>query len=303
MENTTLTSPDYPTAADVDAWCSDLLERSEARDVSVSFPDAPHYQYQLGVRHTIGNQYVAFETPERTFYGYWQPASAGPAPVLFHVPGYGAEMSAHPELVAEGFSVLHINPLGYCTPTGSNDPEHRRPVLPDTVTTHGERGYVDWLSDAAIAVRWALKQDSVEPSRFAFFGTSQGGGAALLLASIFSARAVCADLPFLTNFPMMHGMDDRGAYEAAFGAFSVPEGTPKEWRALGYVDTISHAYRLVAPSLLTAGTDDTVTPPVSIESLFALLPGTKSYTLLDGQGHAYTAPFLRLAAAWFHTWV
>ena len=293
----------YPTTAEVDAWCNDLRKTSDGRALTASFVDAPQYQYELGIRHTSGNRYVAFETPERMFYGYWQPASAGPAPVLVHVPGYGGEMSAHPELVAEGFNVLHVNPLGYCTPTGTSDPEHRWTVLPDTVTSHGERGYVDWLSDVAVAVRWAFEQESVDRRRFGFLGSSQGGGTALLLASIFSANAVAADVAFLTNFPLMHGLENRGAYQTAFGAFATPDGDADEWRALGFIDTMSHAHRLSMPALLTAGNTDDVTPPVSIESLFEVLPGTKSYTLLAGQGHAYTMPFLRLAAAWFRTWM
>ena len=180
--------PHYPTSAEVDAWCADLLKRSAARSVKVTVPEAEQYTYQLSVRHSTGNHYVAFGTSERTFYGYWQPASAGPAPVLFHVPGYGAEMSAHPELVTRGFNVLHINPLGYCTPTGASDPERRWTVMPDTVTSKGEHGYVDWLSDAAVAVRWALAQPNVIPSRFGFFGSSQGGGTALILGSLVLRR-------------------------------------------------------------------------------------------------------------------
>lgn len=57
------------------------------------------------------------------------------------------------------------------------------------------------------------------------------------------------------------------------------------------------------PTLLTAGSADNVTPPVSIRPLFDALPGTRSYTELSGQSHAYTVPFLRLAAAWFGLYV
>ena len=77
-----------------------------------------------------------------------------------------------------------------------------------------------WLSDAAIAVEWARGQETVEPSRFGFFGTSQGGGTALLLGSIFSGvgtKAVAADEPYLTNYPLAHGLEVRGAYQTTFG--------------------------------------------------------------------------------------
>jgi cephalosporin-C deacetylase-like acetyl esterase len=305
--NSSMLHKDYPTAGEVDDWCERLLLRAEGEPATVRILDAPSYTFQLGVRHNDGNSYVAFETPGReTFYGYWQLASAVPAPVLFHVPGYGAEMSAHPELVSEGFNVLHVNPLGYATPQGPSQVEAPWPVLPNTVESRGARGYVDWLGDAATAVQWALSREEVEPTRFGFFGSSQGGGTSLLLASLFSGRgvrAVAADVPFLVNFPLMHVQEVRGAYETAFGTMGSPAGDPDEWKALGFIDALSHAHRLTMPTLLTAGGLDSVCPPVSIASLFESLPGTRSYTYLADEGHKYTTPFLRLAQAWFRLYV
>ncbi len=299
--------PHYPTPAEIDDWCELLLRESEQRSITVKSLDAPSYTFQLGVRHTAGNHYVAFESPGRkTFYGYWQPASVSPAPVLFHVPGYGAEMSAHPELVVEGFNVLHINPLGYATPQGPSQTDRAWPVLPDTVRSRGQKGYVEWLGDAAVAVLWALSLEKVESTRYGFFGSSQGGGTSLLLASIFAERnvkAVAADVPYLTNFPMMYEQESRGAYEGAFKAMESESGEADEWRTLGFIDTLSHAHRLNIPALLTAGDLDGACPPASVNSLFEILPGTRSYNYLSGQEHAYTMPFLHLARAWFKLYV
>ncbi len=220
--------PNYPTRRQIDDWCERILARSQEEPLTVKHLDAPSYAFQLGVRHTEGNHYVAFEAPGRaTFYGYWQPASTGPAPVLFHLPGYGAEMSAHPELVEAGFNVLHITPLGYGTPQGPSQVGRPWPVLPDTVKRRGRQGYVDWLRDAASAVIWALSQKQVEPSRYGFFGSSQGGGTPPLLGSIFAGRgvkAVAADVLYLINFPLMYKQKNRGAYETAFSAMASPAG-------------------------------------------------------------------------------
>jgi len=299
--------PHYPTAEEVDAWCESLLKRAEGISVAAHPVDAPQYAYQLGVRHTSGNHYVAFESEGRTtFYGYWQPASPKLAPVLFHLPGYGAEMSAHPELVIEGYNVLHVNPLGYCTPTGPSKPDCAWTVLPDTVKTKGKQGYVDWLMDAVLAVHWALALPKVNPTRFGFFGSSQGGGTSLLMASIFAdhgVRAIAADVPFLTNFPLMLGRENKGAYAGASSAMKSKGGSAGEWKALGYIDTLSHAHRLRLPTLLTAGSLDIATPPDSVAALFEALPGTRSYTFLSGQGHGYTMPFIHLAKAWFKLYV
>lgn len=299
--------PNYPEPGEIDDWCETLLMNSHRRNIAVRHLDDPSYAFQLGVRHTDGNHYLAFESEgHETFYGYWQPATSGPAPVLFHLPGYGAEMSAHPELVHAGFNLLHINPQGYATPKGPSLPDMSWPVLPDTVKSKGKAGYIDWLEDAASAALWALSQKRVEPKRFGFFGSSQGGGTSLLLASIFSetgVRAVAADVPYLTNFPIMHEQGDQGAYATAFTVMETPGGSEEEWRSLGFIDTVSHAHRLEIPTLLTAGSLDTATPPVSVSSLFEILPGTRSYTLIAGQGHGYTTPFLRLAKAWFQLYV
>jgi cephalosporin-C deacetylase-like acetyl esterase len=298
--------PDYPSPHEIDAWCEELLARSAARDYTAKFIDSDIWNIDRLVYNTGPMQYIRFETEERTFYGVWQPAPSGPAPVVFHVPGYAAEIMGHPVVVEEGFNVLSINPLGYQTPDGPIDPERNWQVMPDTVSTLGMGGYADWLSDACVAVRWALDRPEVIASRFGFFGASQGGGTSCLLASIhrdLGVRAVAADVPYLTGYPRMIDQTEKGAYNAAFNAFSTPEGTPDEWRTLGFIDTIAHAQRLSMPTLLTAGSLDEVTPPHTIEALFNALPGTRSYTYIEGQDHGYTRAMLHLATTWFRLYV
>ena len=306
----------YPARNEIDAWCSDLLARSDGTDFKATPLNAPSYSFALAVRHTRDHTYMAFESKAfDTFYGYWQPAAGGgPAPLLVHVPGYGAELSAHPELVATGFNVLHVNPQGYGTPMGPNEAKKIGgdwPVLPETVESLGKQGYVHWLRDALVAIRWACAQPVVQRDRIGLFGTSQGGGTSLLLASLLHGRgvkAVAADVPFLTNFPLVFQMSSPGAYSLALTPLTqlrnhAPTNVPAAWKALGTIDTMSHAHRLSLPVLLTAGTDDTATPADSIRSLFEVLPATRSYTELAGQGHAYTVPFLHLAKAWFGLYV
>jgi cephalosporin-C deacetylase-like acetyl esterase len=207
------------------------------------------FSFSLGVNHCSHEfQYVKF-SPEGMdpFYGYWQPALSTPAPLLIHVPGYGAEMSTHPDLVSLGFNLLHISPLGFATPQGPNESKKRNdawPVLPDSVISKGEAGYRIWLAQCLMAIRWAMGQTEVIEDRVSFFGTSQGGGGSLLLGSLFKdrgVRCVAADVPFLTNYPMAAG---RGAYRHATEGLENVEDKAAGWKALGLVDTISHADRL-----------------------------------------------------------
>jgi cephalosporin-C deacetylase-like acetyl esterase len=293
----------YPSPEEVDAWIQSIWQTSDEVKYHVETLPLNGFSPSLTINHTKGFQYVKFTCDQRhTFYAYWQPTWCVPAPLLVHVPGYGAEISIHPELVAEGYNVLHISPLGYCTPNGPDEDKKKEgiwPVLPDTVTSDAEEGYKQWLIDCVLAIKWAMQRPEVIQDRVSFFGTSQGGGGSLLLGSIFrdnGVRCVAADVPFLTNFPMAAGS---GAYWIARHALDTLENMEAGWRALGFIDTLSHARRLTVPVLLTAGGKDSSCPAETVESLFFKLPGTKSYTYLADSGHRYTHEFVPLVKAWF----
>lgn len=299
----------YPTAAEVDEWCRALLRRAEGADLGVEMLDEVPWSPAGGIRHARA-RYVAFHsTALGRWYGIWQPCPSGRGPVLIHVPGYGAEMSTHPELTADGYNVLHISPLGYATPEGhdlSKQEGDSWPVLPETIRTFGEGGYVDWLAQAVAATLWVREQDGVESGRYGLFGTSQGGGGSLLLGSILAedgVLAVAADVPFLTDYAWAHEEGIEGAYDLIRAPLEAlakegPERLAAGWKALGFADTICHAHRLTMPVLLTSGRDDTTCPPETIRALFERLPGTRGYVDLAGQGHEYTVPFLTLTRAW-----
>lgn len=108
-------------------------------------------------------------------------------------------------------------------------------------------------------------------------------------------RCVCADLPFLTDFP------GSGLQGAAYSLLqSAYEKTPHAdfWNRLGYIDTISHAHRLTMPVMLSAGGADDTCPKETVEHLFQLLPGTKQYTFLEHQEHTHSRSSMYLFSAW-----
>jgi cephalosporin-C deacetylase-like acetyl esterase len=294
----------YPSREEVDKWVDSIWKLADSTHCKVEVLNSNGFSKSMGVNHVSEEfTYVKF-IPERMdeFYGYWQPVMSGPAPLLFHVPGYGAEMSTHPDLVAQGYNVLHVSPLGFVTPEGPDESKKRNgnwPVLPDTVISGAEKGYKLWLMNCILAIRWAMTRPEVIENRVSFYGTSQGGGASLLLGSLYrdrGVRCVAADLPFLTNYPMGKG---RGAYFHAVEGLNEVEDKRAAWKALGLVDTLSHAERLSCPVLLTSGGRDEVCPAETIESLYRILPGTKSYTHFINLAHRYTREFIPLAAAWF----
>lgn len=297
----------YPTYNEIDAWVESIFEAADKIECSAEIMHNNGFCHSLGVNHA-GSEftYVKFSPLGMDeFYGYWQPVLSGPAPLLVHVPGYGAEMSTHPELIAMGYNVLHISPLGYTTPEGPTENKKRNstwPVLADTVISHAQQGYKTWLVNCVLAIKWAMGMMEVIPNRISFFGTSQGGGTALLLGSLYKdkgVRCVAADVPFLTNFPMGMEMSGRGAYILAEEGLSEVSDKSLGWKSLGYVDTTCHAYRLTCPVLLTAGGKDETCPPETIESLYQLLSGTKSLTFIKELTHRYSREFIPLASAWF----
>jgi cephalosporin-C deacetylase-like acetyl esterase len=298
----------YPSRPELEQWIAGLWQKAQTVKCGVEVTEQNGLTPHLASFYLATNRYIKF-TPENEspFYGYWQPAANGPAPLLVHVPGYGTEMSAHPDLVMQGFNVLHVNPLGYCTPTGfdrTKQKDNTWPVLPDTVaSTDAQHGYWEWFLHCLLAINWAIGQSKVLPNRLSFFGTSQGGGGALILGSLFQnkgVRCVAADVPFLTNFPHAYNAKKGGsATGLGFKELNTLPDPRTGWRSLGFVDTMSHAHRLNIPVMMTAGEIDTACDAFGIASLFEKLPGTKMYYFLAKQAHAYTNQFMAQALAWF----
>lgn len=294
----------YPSAEQVDIWAARQFARSE--EVSVIGEKIEYTPIRLSFGNnpnTLVNYYVRFTADDgrRPFYGYWQPAFNTPAPLLINLPGYGSSITMHPQISDLGYNVLHISPLGYVTPERTHNelalPDGNWPVLYNSAAGK-PGGYEDWLSDCLLAVRWAQKQPEVIPDRLSFFGTSQGGGGSLLMASILGperVRCVCADLPFLTNFPCSELKGD--AYKILKPVYdTVPHSD--FWMRLGYIDTISHAHRLTMPVMVSSGGADSTCPPTTIEPLFHNLPGTKQYTYLEHQVHTHSRSSIYLFSAW-----
>ena len=292
----------YPTASEVDSWAQALLEKSEAMEVTGTFTQDNPIVHAFGNGpNALINRFVRFETDTgHTFWGYWQPAMKQPAPLLINLPGYGGYISMHPQINDDNYNILHISPLGYISPEGAcmdmAMADGNWPVLPNTARGL-PGGYADWLLDCLLAIRWAKAQPGVLADRLSLFGTSQGGGGSLLLASILGkkVRCVCADLPFLTAFPMT------GLAGEAYGLLQAPYAEVEEalfWNRLGYVDTLSHSHRLTMPVMLSSGGKDIVCPPETIACLFERLPGSKQYTYLENNVHTHSRQSMVLFRSW-----
>ncbi len=295
----------YPTPDEIDAWAEKVYKDGMEMNCRAEFVRDTLTPPQCGQRHNKACSYVKFTTDDGEFYGIWQQTLSNPAPLLVHVPGYGAEMSIHPQLVSEGYNILHISPMGYVTPNGNDeskkDPVLKRwPVFMDSIETDAKKGYAVWLAQCVAAIKWANSLDCVITDRISFMGTSQGGGGALLLASVYKdhgVKCVSADVPFLTNYPLSHSITQIGAYDMVCTSLERYDAQ-KAWHAMGYIDTYAHAHRLTCPTMLVAGGKDTTCPHESIQSLYDVLPKIKSINYFDEQPHGYTMYFPYLVAGW-----
>lgn len=295
-------------AALIGEWAENIL-RNGRKEATATEEYVDPFQPDMYVFQSVcANRFVRFERDGKfAFYAYFQPCYDKRAPLAVHTPGYGGEMSFHPEM-ATRWNVLHISPLGYNTPRGKDRTKMTMngcgAVYPETLLSGGVHGYADWLTDCVTAIEWARKQSCVDSSRIAFFGTSQGGGAAMLLSSIYSeerengeriVRAAAAEEPFLTDFRTAAG---RGAYGMGADLIAgLSEETKK--KAEFYADTLHHTHRIFCPVLLTAGGKDGTCPAETVENLYRALVGTKSYTYFENAPHGYSREFLAMAAAWF----
>ena len=293
----------YPTREQIDNWASGLLRKAENITVDgIITEDNPIVHAFGNGPNALENRFVHFQTGEgHTFWGYWQRAIKSPAPLLINLPGYGGYISMHPQISDDNYNILHISPLGYISPAGADMdlamPDGNWPVLHNTAMGL-PGGYEDWLRDCLLAIRWAKQRPEVLPGRLSLYGTSQGGGGSLLLASLLrdEVQCVCADLPFLTAFPLS------GLQGEAYGILKTAYETvpPQEfWNRLGYIDTVSHAHRLTMPVMLSAGGKDIVCPPTRIEYPFQKLPGTRQFTFLENGIHTHS----RQSTYLFRTWL
>ncbi len=297
----------YPTEKQVDNFLNEIKELSDSTKYVVSQNAAtdPLAQSFYSYYSMWEDKMITFDCQGEMgkFYAIWQPAGLkNDAPLLVNMPGYGFESCYVNEIVFEGFNVLTIMPMGYNTPGGRNweitKGEYGTwPVLPETLATGTKKGYRFLLAQSMLAAKWALSQPGVISDRVSFFGTSNGGGTALLMGSLMNdiTSCVAADVPFLINFP---ASDFNNAF--CYGQSALKFVSKEEaYKAAGYIDVLSHVHRLKFPILLTAGTADDSCPLKNIYSLFEKLTETKCFMSIKDEGHRYTREFIHLAKGWF----
>ena len=294
-EKEELIIPPYATTAHhslkmVDDWVEALLNEVETIQAQTEFCDIASQDEMKWVKFDYHNTNY-----HNRFYGRYK-FERGGSVLLVSLPGYQSQWNDISSYCQEGYSVLQLCPLGYNTPYGFDESKKVRgawPVLHDTVLDPRKIiGYRQWFLECVLAIK-ALRKPN---QKLVFLGTSQGGGAALVLSSIFqNDTLVCAaEMPFLIGFSARNYDFVRSF--VARSNIEVYDFIARE--KLYVVDPLNHSHRLSVPTLLIAGEKDNECPKEDIQLLFQKLNCIKKYVELEGQSHGYTKVFEEFALKW-----
>jgi cephalosporin-C deacetylase len=121
-------------------------------------------------------------------------------------------------------------------------------------------------TDAVLAVDAVRTFASVDSTRIAVCGGSQGGGIALAVAGLRDdLAAVLPDVPFLCHFERAVGLTDSDPYNEIVRYLAVHRDlTDQTFRTLSYFDGVNFAARASAPALFSVALMDPVCPPSTV---------------------------------------
>ena len=225
---------------------------------------------------------------------------------LLFLPGYSATCGAAviqavlAQLAEAGFAVLAVDPRGQGASRAAHVPAPEGKIVTGVLDP---RAYI-YRGIAADCVRAAQVLAALTGfAKVGVLGHSQGGGLSLLTASLAGelVGAVGCVIPFLTH--MAAALAERaltGPYREVYDyARNHPEALPALRRSLGYIDTLNHAPRVAAPTLVSVGLRDTTCPPPTVYALFERLRCTRSLLVLPETGHEHVPAFYHHEVAWF----
>lgn len=214
-----------------------------------------------------------------------RPRSAHPLPAVVEYQGYGGGrgIPAEKSLWAlTGRVHVFMDTRGQGSGWGSGgdtpDPHGSGPATEGYMTRgilepedyYYRRLYVDAvrLLDAVAGL------PSVDSSRIAVTGASQGGGLTLAAAAL-SERPVLAmaDVPYLCNFRRSVDIASLPPYTEIVRYLSVHRSAEDQvFRTLSYFDGVSMSRRISAPTRMSVALMDDVVPPSSVFAAYNALP-------------------------------
>ena len=222
-----------------------------------------------------------------------EPVKPGRYPAVLRVPGYGGSME--PLGLFTDRVVFSFNPRGH---GNSQDTVKGKPEdfwmrgLDDKQGYYYQGCYMDCIR----AVDFLVQHRSVDASRIAVWGGSQGGGLAFATAALSPKVALClADIPFLCDWDGYFKLSEWPEMESW-----ICDASNRSWqttlKTLSYFDTMNLAGRIRCPVKMGIGLQDDVCPPSTSFVAFNRARGPREYNIYPTHGHG--VPDQHYTAGW-----
>jgi cephalosporin-C deacetylase len=280
--------------ADFDMFWESTLAESRAFDLGVTLA-----QVDTGL--------ATIDVYDVTFPGFGgQPVRAwlrlptgatGPLPAVVQFVGYGGGRGrAIDNLLwaSAGYAHFHMDTRGQGSVWSVGDtPDDSAsgPQIPGFMTrgidSRETYYYRRVFTDAVRAVEAARSLDTIDASRVAVLGGSQGGGIALATAALVpDLTAVFAYVPFLCDFPRATVITDHELYREIGQYLAIHrEKLAQVHETLSYFDGVNFAKRAKAPAWFSTGLMDLTCPPSTVFGAFNNYHGEKQITVWPYNGH------------------
>lgn len=288
--------PERPEPADFDAFWARTLAEARAFPLEARFEPV-----ETGLK--------LVEAFDVTFNGFGgQPikgwfilpkAEKGPLPCIVEYIGYGGGRGLPHEWLGwanAGYAhfVMDMRGQGSTWRTGDTpdlELEGGNPQIPGFMT----RGvlkpetyyYRRVFTDAVRAVEAACSHATVDKSRVAVTGGSQGGGITLAAAGLVPDLAVAMpDVPFLCHYRRAVELIDTDPYnEIARFCKNHRNQIETVFKTLSYFDGLNFAARSKASALFSVGLMDTICPPSTVFAAYNHYAGPKDIRIWQFNNH------------------
>jgi cephalosporin-C deacetylase len=228
------------------------------------------------------------------------PEGARRLPGFVWIPPYGFESLLPNEYgTREGFVSLSFNFFG-------QDGFHQEKYQPGNgYFADGAGDPATWVfrrmfADAFVATRVLQAQIEADEDRIGAMGMSQGAGLATWLGAWCPVvRAVCADMPFLSDIRNTLSGDVYRYPLRELIDFTErePVGFERLMNTLGYYDTVHHATRCQVPTHVSLGLKDPACRPHTVRMMFDALAGRKMLRTYDW-GHDWHPSMIENNRQW-----
>ena len=292
-------SPEVREPADFDAFWERTLNETRAHELRASFT-----RVETGLRlvETFDVEFAGFGGASVKGWLHLPAQREGLLPAVIQYQGYGGGRGLAHEatlyaVAGHAHFVMDTRGQGSGWSVGDTpDPDPGGdPAHPGFMT----RGILDpdayyyrrVFADAVRAVEVVTSHPSVDATRVAVSGGSQGGGITLAVAGLVrEVTAVAPDVPFLCDFGRAITLVDRDPYAEIVRYLRVHRDHVERAAAtLAYFDCVSHAARAIAPALFSVGLMDETCPPSTVYAAYNRYAGPKEiveYAYNDHEGGA-----------------